>query len=91
MKAFLDTKMPSVRIIAVFVVFFGLLSSVLCLPVKPESGVHNKTESDNNSSSHSAHEKVNFKVATVDFYNVAGPFTIMLWILIASFAKLGKL
>ena len=37
------------------------------------------------------HEEVpELKVAKVDYHHVSGPFTIMVWILIASLAKLGE-
>ena len=46
----------------------------------------------NHTSNNSDHEEPpSLKVATFDFHHVSGPITIMLWILIASLAKLGEL
>ena len=51
-------------------------------------------ESHSNSSTHSkdsGHESsAEIKVAKFDFEYVSGPLTIIVWILIASLAKLGK-
>jgi hypothetical protein len=84
--------MPMMNILAVYLVFLeGLVcwSSVSCLPLSKGGGTTNNTN-NNNSTPHSGHGEVTFEVTTIDFNYVAVPFTIMLWILIASFAKLGK-
>lgn len=50
---------------------------------------HNKSSDRNDSSGHGPPPEI--KVAKFDFAYVAGPLTIIVWILIASLAKLGKL
>jgi len=66
------------------VVLFGLSASD-ARPMKPS----NTTNTTEDQAGH--HENVEFKVATVDFKRIEWPFMIMIWILVASFAKLGKL
>lgn len=74
-------KLSSVVIVAIGVVLWASVSSAR--PVKTN-------DTKVNASDHKAHMEVNFEVATIDFKRIEWPFMIMVWILVASFAKLGK-
>ena len=55
----------------------------------PATENHNKSSDHHDSSDHGPPPEI--KVAKFDFAYVGGPLTIIVWILIASLAKLGKL
>lgn len=71
-----------------------LLVCVLILRVNSSVGdistSHNNNSHENGTPGHASDPIPELKVAKFDFAYVAGPLTIIVWILIASFAKLGK-
>lgn len=69
-----------------FGVGIGVLLAASMCNARPVKTINDTS----NSSDHSVHPKVEFEVATVDFKRIEWPFMIMVWILVASFAKLGK-
>ena len=75
----------------------AILLSVCVLILRVESSVgdkqsasHNNTSHENGTPGHASDPPPELKVAKFDFAYVAGPLTIFVWILIASFAKLSK-
>ena len=70
--------------------FYGLVFASLLVWASVSARPLHSTASSNATTTPSGHEKVTIEVATFDFQHVAWPFMIMVWILVASFAKLGK-
>ncbi|XP_032229676.1 Na(+)/H(+) exchanger beta isoform X2 [Nematostella vectensis] len=77
------------KVVVIGVILAGFLGQPSVASSSPPAQHGTQTNTSNNTSHDKAHDIPSFNVATFDFNHVAGPFTIMLWILIASFAKLG--
>ena len=85
-KSNLATKTYSSSLLCLLI-FLQLFNAALSKPTVQCNSTANPTTQENNESQNSVHK---IKVAKFDFKYIATPFLVVLWVLLASFMKLGE-
>lgn len=85
----MKVKMSFINPAAVLLIIGVLIVHINAAVDDPAIRSHSNSSNHNDSSGHGPPPEI--KVAKFDFAYVSGPLTIIVWILIASLAKLGKM
>lgn len=86
----MKVKMTFINPVAVFIITGVLIIRVNAAVDNPANASHNNSSDRNETPDHGHGPPPDLKVAKFDFAYVSGPLTIIVWILIASLAKLGE-